>query len=56
VQTWVHPLQQSDGTWRMEVFFPKQGYRLSGGGGRIDELKQVKDSPDLHVPPSTEEG
>jgi hypothetical protein len=56
LETWVHPQQQPDGTWGMEVFFPKQGYRLSGGGGRIDEMKQVTDSPDLHVPPSTEEG
>jgi hypothetical protein len=34
-ETWVDHKQQSDGTWRIEVFFSKSGYRLSGGGGPI---------------------
>jgi type IV secretory pathway VirB10-like protein len=47
LETWLHPEKQADGTWRMEVFFPKEGYRLSAGGGRIDEIPQVVDAPDL---------
>lgn len=46
-QTWLHPEKQGDDTWRMEVFFPKDGYWLSGGGGRIDETKPVVDAPGL---------
>lgn len=45
-ETWIHPEKQDDGTWRTEVFFPKQGYRLSGGGGRIDEVKRAVNEPD----------
>jgi hypothetical protein len=45
-ETWLHPEQQDDGTWRTEVFFPKQGYRLSGGGGRIDEARRAAGAPD----------
>jgi hypothetical protein len=45
-ETWIHPEKQGDGTWRTEVFFPKQGYRLSGGGGRIDEVKRATSEPD----------
>jgi hypothetical protein len=47
LETWLHPEKQADGTWRMEVFFPKEGYRLSTGGGRIDEMPRVVDAPDL---------
>jgi len=46
-QTWLHPEKQGDDTWRMEVFFPKDGYRLSSGGGRIGETQPVVDAPDL---------
>jgi hypothetical protein len=56
LETWVRPAQQPDGSWHMETFFPKQGYRLSGGGGRIGQVKQVPDSSDLPRQPSTEEG
>jgi hypothetical protein len=45
-ETWIHPEKQDDGTWRTEVFFPKQGYRLSGGGGRIDEAERAAGEPD----------
>jgi hypothetical protein len=55
-ETWLRPYQQRNGSWRMEVFFPKQGYRLSGGGGRIGETRPVVNSPDLQSPISTEKG
>ena len=55
-ETWVHPVAQPDGTWHMETFFPKEGYRLSGGGGRIGQVKQGPDSPGPQSQPHTEEG
>ena len=35
-QTWTKPEEQDTG-YSINVFFPRDGYRLSGGGGRIDE-------------------
>jgi len=46
-QTWLHPEKQEDDTWRMEVFFPRDGYWLSSGGDRMGETKPVVDAPDL---------
>jgi hypothetical protein len=40
-QTWMLPERQSDATFAIEVFFPRKDYRLSGGGGRIDEQPRM---------------
>ncbi len=42
-ETWIHPEKQDDGAWGTEVFFPKQGYRLSGGGGRATRVRGRRD-------------
>jgi hypothetical protein len=36
-ETWLWPEQQSDGSWDIEAFLPREGYRLSAGGGRVSE-------------------
>jgi hypothetical protein len=35
-ETWLDHTAQHDGSWSIEVFFARAGYRLSGEGGRID--------------------
>lgn len=35
-ETWLDHTAQHDGSWSIEVFFARAGYRLSGDGGRID--------------------
>jgi hypothetical protein len=35
-QTWTMPEEQDAG-YSVEVFFPREGYRLSGDGGRVDQ-------------------
>jgi hypothetical protein len=37
-ETWLmpEPSEQANGAWDIEVYFPRAGYMLSGGGGRIE--------------------
>jgi hypothetical protein len=35
-ETWLDHTAQHDGSWTIEVFFSRPGYRLSGDGGRIE--------------------
>lgn len=35
-ETWLDHTAERDGSWSIEVFFARAGYRLSGDGGRID--------------------
>lgn len=41
-ETWTMPDAQANGSYNVDVFFPRKGYRLSGGGGRIDEPMRVQ--------------
>jgi hypothetical protein len=43
-QTWTMPEEHEVG-YSVEVYFPKEGYRLSSGGGRIDEPMAVLEAP-----------
>jgi hypothetical protein len=42
VETWLLPEQdEARGTYGMEVFMPREGFRLSGGGGKIDQAPKT---------------
>jgi hypothetical protein len=46
-QTWLDPEEQEDGSFGMQVYYPREGYRLSGGGGKIGEPKEVVEAANL---------
>jgi len=42
VETWLLPEQdEARGTYGIEVFMPRDGFRLSGGGGKIDHAPKT---------------
>ena len=42
-ETWLATGKDPSGVWRIEAFFPRDGYRLSSGGGPIEQSPTVTD-------------
>jgi hypothetical protein len=48
-QTWTMPEEQEVG-YSIDVYFPRAGYRLSSGGGRVDDAVAIVETPVLAEP------